>query len=275
MAHPMTFPNARSTEPTPQADPEWLRYRSRRREGLGRGIIAAVALAVAALLVGAYFLVGAHLVAAWWLQGLHGIVVWDIDQKNWQTGGVTSVSFVSKNSFFDTRINDGDLAHLSKLNRLVSLDLSENDRITDRGLAGLHGLDFLSELNLERLDRYRQHPSRVVSIPLTDACLPHLQALPRLESLILSGNQITDRGLFRIATMTKLKNLDLSATEVTDAGMVHIAGMKSLDRVNLGATRVTKEGIGQLRLARPDLSIEFEIDPAVDEGVKRVRGIVQ
>jgi Leucine Rich repeat len=275
MADPMTFPTARSTEPTPQADPEWLSHRSRRREGLGRGIIAAVALSVAALLVGAYSLVGAHLLAAWWLQSLHGIVVWDIDQKNWQTGGVTSVSFVSKNSFFDTRINDGDLAHLGKLNRLISLDLSENDRITDRGLAGLHGRVFLSELNLERLDRYRQHPSRVVSIPLTDACLPHLQALPRLESLILSGNQITDRGLSRIATMTRLKNIDLSATEVTDAGLVHIEGMRSLERVNLGATRVTNEGIAQLRMARPDLSIDFEVDPAVEEAVRQVRGIVR
>ena len=241
MALPMTLTTARSSQPPQHADPELLRHRSRRHEALRRGIIAAVALTVAALLVGAYFLVGTHLLTAWWLRSQHCIVVWDIDQKNWQHGGVTSVSFGSRNPF-DRRINDGDLAHLRNLNRLVSLDVSENDQITDKGLAGLHGLVFLTELSLERLDRYRQSPSRLTSIPLTDACLVHLQAFPRLESLILSGNLITDQGLSQIATMTNLKILDLTATEVTDAGLVHIEGMKSLERVNLGVTRVTQGG---------------------------------
>ena len=78
--------------------------------------------------------------------------------------------------------------------------------ITDKGLAALRGLDFLAELNLDRLDRYREHLFGRNSVPLTDACLVHLQALPRLEVLTLSGNLITDEGLARIARMTNLED---------------------------------------------------------------------
>ena len=56
-------------------------------------------------------------------------------------------------------------------------------------------------------------------------------------------------------------------------GLAHLEGMKNLERVDLGATRVTKEGIAQLRLARPDLSIELETEPAVEQGVKLMRGL--
>ena len=97
-----------------------------------------------------------------------------------------------------------------KLHRVVSLNLAENDRITNKGLAALRGLDFLSELNLDRLDRFRQPAFRLaIRLRLTDACLVHLQALPRLENLSLAGNLITDQGLSQIAKMANLKILDL------------------------------------------------------------------
>jgi len=90
--------------------------------------------------------------------------------------------------------------------------------------------------------------------------------------LTLAGNRITDRGLAQLARMTRLKTLDLSATEVTDAGLIHLQGLKSLEAVNLGATRVTKEGLTELQTARPDLLIELDTEPAVEEAVKLRRG---
>jgi hypothetical protein len=55
--------------------------------------------------------------------------------------------------------------------------------------------------------------------------------------------------------------------------LAHIEGMKNLERVDLGATRVTKEGLAQLRLARPNLTIELEVDPEVEQRVKASRGL--
>ena len=274
MTAPITVPIPRSTKPLHAADSELLRYRSRRHEALERGAIACVALTVAAIVVGVSFLVGRHLVTAWWLERLHGMALWDIDRTNWRQGGVTSVTFGSRNSWYRGLSND-DLNYLGKLHRVVSLNLAENDRITNKGLAALRGLDFLSELNLDRLNRFRHAQSSIRTAQLTDACLAQLQALPQLENLSLAGNKITDQGLSQIAAIKNLKVLDLSATEVTDAGLAHLEGMKNLDRVHLGATRVTKEGIAQLRLVRPDLSIEFDIEPAVEQGVKLIRGLDQ
>jgi Leucine Rich repeat len=265
MAPPMTLTCPRTTEPPRHADPELFRQRTRRREAFRRGVIAA-------LLVGAFFLIGQHLLTAWWLERQVGAVLWDIDKTNWRQGGATSVSFAARNSW-DVRLRDGDLDHVRRLHRVVSLDLAENDRITNKGLSGLRGLDFLAELNLERLERYRQPQFGRISIPLTDACLVHLQTLPRLENLTLAGNLITDQGLSRIAQMSSLKVLDLSATEVSDAGLAHIAGMKNLERVDLGATRVTEEGLTQLRMARPNLTIVLDVEPAVEQGVKASRGL--
>jgi Leucine Rich repeat len=272
MAPPMTLTYPRTTEPLRPADPELFRQRTRRREVFRRGVIAAVAVAVAAFLVGAFFLIGQHLLTAWWLERQDGMVLWDIDQTNWRQGGVTSVSFAARNSWIP-RLRDGDLNHFRRLHRVVSLNLAENDRITNKGMSELRGLDYLAELNLERLERYRQVQFGRVFIPLTDACLVHLQALPRLENLTLAGNLITDQGMSQIAQMSSLKVLELSATEVSDAGLAHIEGMKNLERVDLGATRVTKEGLAQLRLARPNLTIELEVDPEVEQRVKASRGL--
>jgi hypothetical protein len=59
----------------------------------------------------------------------------------------------------------------------------------------------------------------------------------------------------------------------SDAGLICLEGMKNLKVVNLGATHVTKQGLAKLQMARPDLTIELDVEPAVEEGVKMRRGI--
>ena len=265
---------ARSTEALPNITPECPRPESGRREIFRTTLFVALAVTVATLLVSGSFLVGTHLVAAWWLESHQGMVTWDINGTNWRQGGVTSVSFGPRNFGF-SRLEEADLKHLHKLHRVVSVNLGECDGISNKGLAVLRGLDFLVELNLDRLGRYRHLRFGGVPAPLTDACLVHVQTLPRLEVLTLSGNLITDNGLSRITGMTSLKTLDLSVTEVTDVGLDHLARMKSLKVVNLGATRVTKQGIAQLQMARPDLIIEIDVDPAVEQAVKQTRGEIR
>ena len=128
------------------------------------------------------------------------------------------MSLAPRQSWFP-RLHDSDLAHLHRLHRVVKLNLAESDAFTDKGLAALRGLDVLSELCLDRLNRYRHPEFNNNMMPLTEKCLVHLQKLPRLEELSLAGNLITDQGLGEIARMTTLKSLDLTATEITDAGL--------------------------------------------------------
>ena len=158
------------------------------------GLIVGVSVSLATLVVVAASFVGTHLAAKWWFEGHQGLVDWEIDDTNWRQGGVTSVSFAPRR-FSLSVLGDADLDHLHRLFPVVSLNLADNREITDKGLAKLRGLDFLTDLDLDRMDRFRPNGSNIP--PLTDACLVHVRALPRLESLSLAGNQITDQGLSR------------------------------------------------------------------------------
>jgi hypothetical protein len=249
-----------------------LESRLRRNKAMRLAFIVALFLIFGSFFAAVSIRVGTHLVAAWWFESHHCIVVWDVDATNWRQGGTTSVSNNSRNSW-NANLTDGDLVHLRRLFRVVKLELAECDSVTASGLAKLGGLDILAELNLSRLDRYRYARSGVTSAPLTDACLVQLQALTRLEKLNLDGNLISDSGLSQIATMVNLKALDLAATEVSDAGLVYLEGMKNLKVVNLGATHVTREGLARLQMARPDLTIELVVEPAVERGVNLRRGV--
>jgi hypothetical protein len=252
-----------SSEPAAQVAREQMEVRRGWQLVLGAGLF----LALATLFVTFAIRVGTHLVTAWWLESLRCTVEWKIDGTNWKQLGETSVSYDSRNRF-DSDFKDQDLDHLSRLFCVAKLDLAECDTITNLGLAKLRGLDFLAELNLARLYRYRYARYGSVSSPLTDACVINLRPLRRLEKLSLAGNLITDAGLSQIATMTNLKSLDLEATDISDAGLVHLMGMKNLKEVHLGGTRVTSAGLTELQMARPDLTIEFDVEPTIEEGLK-------
>jgi hypothetical protein len=249
-----------------------VKRRSRRGESSRIGLIAAVAMTIATVLVALAYLVGVPMATAWWLESQSGTVSWDIDAKNWQHGGVTSVSFSPRQSW-SPPVGIAELKQLRHLHRVISLNLAENDLITDKGLAALRGLDHLRDLSLERMGRYRNPEWFRRSVLFTDSCLVHIQALPRLESLILSGNLITDQGLAQIARMANLRELDLEATEVSDAGLAHLEGMTKLKRVHLGATRVTQGALTRLQMAMPDLTIEMDCDESVVWNVKQFRGM--
>jgi hypothetical protein len=258
--------------PLSQSARERLESQLSRHKALRLTLILALFLVFALPFVAISIRVGTHLMTAWWFESLHCTVAWEVQETNWREGGTTSVSYASRNSW-NAKLDDDDLDHLKKLLPVVKLELAECNTITITGLAKLRGLTSLNELNLARLNGYRYARYGVTSTPLTDACLIHLQALPRLEKLTLAGNLITDTGLSQIASMANLKSLDLEATEVSDAGLVHLEGMKNLKQVYLGATRVTKDGLAKLQMARPDLTIELDVEPAVEQGVKLRRGV--
>jgi hypothetical protein len=259
-----------SSEPFAQVAREQLEVHRAWQLALGAGLF----LVLAALFVALAIRAGTHLVTVWWLESLDCTVDWNIDGKNWKQGGETSVSYEWRNLFV-AQFNDKDFDHLNRLFRVVKLDLAECERITSTGLMRLHGLEFLAELNLARLNRYRHAQYGSVSTPLTDACVINILPLRRLESLTLSGNLITDGGLSQIATIANLKSLDLEATDVSDAGLVHLMGMKNLKEVHLGGTRVTNEGITKLQMARPDLTIDIDVEPTIEQGIKLRRGETQ
>jgi hypothetical protein len=254
------------------AEREWLARRLWRRHLWRVGFVAALTIVLAVLLAGISIPVGIHLATGLWLGTLGGAVQWDMDETNWRQGGITRVSFRSRWQMWNNTFSDDDLHYLLNLHRVVSLNIAECDKITSNGLTTLRGLEFLTDLDLARLARYRFPASGGGPVPLDETCLVPVAGLGRLENLSLAGNLITDRGLSQIAKMANLKFLDLSATEITDKGLIVIQGMTRLESVSLGATRVTKGGLTKLQTARPDLWIELYVEPEVEHAVKLARG---
>lgn len=105
-----------------------------------------------------------------------------------------------------TLINE--VKHLATL---TYLNLSENRRISNEGLEALAALRGLTILNLSSVD-------------LTNAGLPLLLALPRLENLDLSYcNRITDTGLKQLAGLRNLSHLNLQGcVKISNGGMARL-----------------------------------------------------
>jgi hypothetical protein len=57
--------------------------------------------------------------------------------------------------------------------------------------------------------------------------------LPRLQSLEVTGSQITDAGLAHLGTLRRLKSLSLQAPKITDAGIAHLERLTDLTTLHI------------------------------------------
>lgn len=117
-------------------------------------------------------------------------------------------------------IDDDELYRLvksvSSLPGLTYLNLSENRKVTDAGLARLAALPGLTRLNLS-------------SCNITNQGLPHLMALKKLAHLDLSYcNRISDEGLRALKSLHRLAFLDLQGCVKTSH-----AGIRKIERRGL------------------------------------------
>jgi hypothetical protein len=124
---------------------------------------------------------------------------------------------------------------------LQDLDLS-GSRVTDAGLAHLHGLD-LRNLVLD-------------GTKVSNAGLEQLASFKNLRSLALNRTQITDDGLRRLAQFPSLTAVYLQQTAVTDGGLEHLARLESLRYVRLGENAgVTDQGVRFLQELLPHVNV--------------------
>ena len=135
---------------------------------------------------------------------------------NYDTG-ITTFDFLAEMSNLELlvygsrwgSISDKDFAHLKRLTKLKTLDLSSffgNENVTDAGLEQLKDLKQLQMLS-------------VIKLNITDAGLQHLKQHPALKDLYLQNTKITDAGLEHLKGLSNLEALHLEETKVTDAGV--------------------------------------------------------
>lgn len=126
---------------------------------------------------------------------------------------------------------------------------------TDEDMKALDGLDELEFLNIGPThigERGLKHLRGLTSLRIldpghgvTDAVMPHIGELRRLENLSLRGASISDSGLKAISSLETLKDLDLFGTNVSDQGLSALSRMKNLRDLHL-PTSITDEGLVHL-----------------------------
>jgi hypothetical protein len=191
------------------------------------------------------------------LQGDNNIVFADNDPKK----SVIQVDLAN-----NSKLTDAGLAHLKAFPNVQKLNLLGCDRITDEGMAQLKPLVSLQELNLDftkitdkgmaeikGLKELRK--LNLETMPIGDASLAHLKGLTKLEILTLNKASVTDAGLAHLTVLPKLRWLWLTETKVTDQGLDHLKKITTLEVVNVVGTQVTAKGIADLKKSLPKVRI--------------------
>lgn len=127
----------------------------------------------------------------------------------------------------------------------------------ERGITGLEAGGLMTDDVLARVATL-EHVTWLDlsgSRQLTDDGLRHLERMPQLERLNLSGAKITDRGLAMLAALPNLREFSLTwQRDVSDAGIAHLRHCARLERVDLMGSPTGDAAIealeGKPRLAR-------------------------
>jgi hypothetical protein len=85
--------------------------------------------------------------------------------------------------------------------------------------------------------------------------MPDVGEFANLETLWLSGTEISDAGVGNVKRLTRLRKLYLDGTVVTDAGITSLMSLKSLKEVSLPDT-VTGRGRDKLIEALPSCYVQ-------------------
>ena len=110
----------------------------------------------------------------------------------------------------------------------------------------------------------------LADIPASDADYLWLQGHPRLRTLRVMGNGVTDRTLERIATCRQLTDVGIAQTSITDDGLSHLRRLESLENLTLGKTKLSGSGLKYLERL-PRLQILRLINcPISDESLEHV-----
>lgn len=165
-------------------------------------------------------------------------------------------------------ITDIALAHVARCKKLVDLQITGTNMLTDRGLALLSGLP-LRRLQLGYSPRFPlRHPE------FTDAGMKHIAGIQTLEYLYVSGaTKITDETVKRFASLPKLRELALTLAEsITSAGLEPLAATR-LERLEISACKsLDDDALKHLSRLKTLGNLGIRQVPLTDTGVAHLEG---
>jgi Leucine-rich repeat (LRR) protein len=142
----------------------------------------------------------------------------------------------------DTNATDEELAAISVLPEVRTINCSNAHRITGKSLGLLAKLKNLETLYL-------------VDTALDDDGMSRLRGLTSLKTLNLDGTPITDAGMPAIDNLVNLQTLVLGNTKITDKSLVQLRDLRELSTLILRNTKTTPQGVKELHRMLPDVRV--------------------
>jgi serine/threonine protein kinase/Leucine-rich repeat (LRR) protein len=175
------------------------------------------------------------------------------------------------------KVTDAGLAHLRDCTNLTFLNLNHT-QVTDAGLAHFKDCKYLTTLHLGNTQvtdaglAYFQDCKGLTALGLrstrvTDGGLAHFKDCKRLTVLGLNGTRVTDAGLAHFQDCKGLRMLDLHGTRITDAGLAHFQNCKGLTHLYLHLTGVTDLGLAHFQECRGLLDLGLSGTRVTDLGL--------
>jgi beta-lactamase regulating signal transducer with metallopeptidase domain/Leucine-rich repeat (LRR) protein len=211
---------------------------------------------------------------------LYHVYYEDAELGNEAIRAVAGIKTLRDLSVAECGVTDDGLRPLEGMTQLTSLRLSGN-LLTDAGMKSLAGLTNLQSLDisssgwvrsnmqitdegikeLSALTKLRTFSVYGLKVSGTNAALPHIQTMD------LSGDQVTDATLDSVILCRELQTLRLTYTAVTDEGLKKLASLKELRRLTLDSRVITDDGIAYLK-ALPKLDqVELRATGISDEAL--------
>ncbi len=129
-----------------------------------------------------------------------------------------------------TRVDD--LSPIGHLALLTRLDLWHTP-IDDKGLAPIVGLSGLNSVDL-------------TGTQITSASYAYLKRLPKLDDLSIANTRVDDEGTASLAELTALTRLNLDDTQITDTTVARLSTLPKLNSLSLAGTSLTDRGLATL-----------------------------
>ena len=147
-------------------------------------------------------------------------------------------------SLLKTSITNEGLEKIDELKSLEQLFLNSNRGISSEVFSKIATLTNLTRLEMN-------------GVALTEADLPQLSQLTKLETLGLSNttqDSLSNRGLAHLCRVKSLKSLTIVGAQIDDEGVKHLTRLDQLERLGISETNVTDQGIEMIADKLPNLT---------------------
>ena len=190
--------------------------------------------------------------------------LWKLDLRHIQLAGASGLRLGTNARVIHLDVSDSDFAdiHVDGDEFLRTIRLSSNPSLATIRLIDLPRLE-----SFELADNPR--------LVLAQGLLSDLSSLPRLSKLTLNIPQLCDKDLAGFKPSETLESLNLSGCNLTGKGLVYLRELMPTCYVDFTHTPVSDEAVAALQKALPGLSVNFEPKKPVVQDLRQQVALVR